>query len=200
MSGWARDAHCEKHPGRLVPRAAREPPKLGGARSAARSLEERRPWPALPSSPPWARHSLVSGPQGPLRAFSEAGECRPRSKPQAPKFPRNSTIPLGGGHPGCPQTRNPGHKGLPTRRGPGEYAASAPARHSARGPAQWPKERGSPEPVSLQWDQSGKRDLPGQKGRRAENQLSPLESQINNRPKEKAEALRQGPGLRALAR
>lgn len=181
MSGVGTERSQWEAPRTWAPRAALGPPKLEGPRSAAHSLEGEASLASLALCTPFGPHCVVPGPQGPLRAFMELVSADPALSPKAPKFPRNTSSPLGGGHPGCPQTKNPGHRDLPTPRGPGEPAASGRAVQPAtapRAPAalQGSQRRGSPEPASLQWDQSAKRDLPGQRRRRAESRLSPLES------------------------
>lgn len=128
-----------RDPPEPAPCAALGPPKLGGPRSAAHSpLPLRRgafglphPWTPLGLARPGLRHPRAH--RGPSRKLASAD---PAIHPQAPKFPRNTSSPVGGGHPGCTQTKNSGHGGLSTPRGPGEPAASAPgsrARHRAPG-------------------------------------------------------------------
>lgn len=88
---WARNARCGKHPQSLAPGAALGPPKLGGPREAAHCLEREVPLASLTLYTPLGRQTMVSDspprPQGPLRAFSEAGERRPGYKPQDTKIP-----------------------------------------------------------------------------------------------------------------
>lgn len=88
--GWARDAPIEKQPrkpGTPAPCAALGHPKLESPRSAAHSLEGEALLASLASAPPLARTPWSLAPQGPLRAFTEAGETRPRCKPQGTKIP-----------------------------------------------------------------------------------------------------------------
>lgn len=87
--GWARNARCGKHPRRLARRTALGPPKLGGPREAAHYLEGQAPLASLTFYTSLGRQTLVSDPppQGPLRAFSEAGERRPGYKPQGTRIP-----------------------------------------------------------------------------------------------------------------
>lgn len=173
------------NPGSLAPR--HPVPPWGTQSWKARDqqptpLKERRSWPPSPLHPLWPAHPGLWPPRAHRGPSPKLAKPDLAVSPKAPKFPRNTSSPLGRGHPSCPQTENRGHRGLPTPRGPGEPAASA---RCAAEPATAPRalaalrggrRRGSPESASLQWDQSGKRDLAGQRGRRAEGLRSPLES------------------------
>lgn len=189
--GWAfltnvkggRGTHAARSaPGAWHPALTWAPPKVGRP-TISSPLPWRRGVLGLPRTlhPFWpAQRGLwpLTAHGGPSRELVSAD---PALSPKAPKFPRNTSSPLEGGHPGRPQTKNPGHRGLPTPRGPGEPAASGGAVEPATAPRvpaalRGSPRRGSPEPASLQCDQSAKRDLPGPRGRRAESWRSPLES------------------------
>lgn len=174
-----------RDPPEPAPCAALGPPKLGGPRSAAHSpLPLRRgafglphPWTPLGLARPGLRHPRAH--RGPSRKLASAD---PAIHPQAPKFPRN-TFESGWRRPSWLHTNQEQRP-----RGPLHPARAGRARSQRAGqPSPPPRPRalaalwgcprkGSPEPPSLQWDQSGKRDLPGEKARRAESQSSPLES------------------------
>lgn len=135
-------------------------------------LKERCPWPPALSAHRWARKpwSLIL-PQGPMRAFSEAGERRPSYKPQGTQIPWKYIESAQRKPSRLHTNQEPGHRGLPTRRGPREPAAGAPgsrARHTALralGALRGCQRKAIPKPPSLQWDQSRRGDLPGERGR-----------------------------------
>lgn len=179
-------------------RTLREAPAEPGTR--CRPGAPKVGWPARSSPLPWKRGALglphplyTLGPANhglwfpppALRAHwgpsQKLANADPAINPKTPKFPRNTSNPLRGGHPVCTQTKNPVTEASPLRaarespqlaRGAAEPATAPRALAALRGC----QRKASPEPPSLQWDQSGKRDLPGERGRGTESQRSPLES------------------------